>query len=167
MDLPKGITPLSPDGRTVIVKSSRLVAIVLWLAVVLFAALGLLFIVWSINPPRPEADQIPVWGGIFILVLAAPVAWVAYVATVKPLMTIDDEGFRHRGGLAIRWANTERIELSQPRGNALWFTAPGGISRRGKVLKGDRVRVALKGVGVRRRDLQAYLVARAQESRNR
>lgn len=167
MDLLKGFTPTSPDGRTVIVKSSRLIAIALWFFVVLFVALGILFIVWSINPPRPEADQIPVWGGIFILVLAAPIAWAAYVATVKPLMTIDDEGFRARGGLAVRWANTERIERSQPRGNALWFTAPGGISRRGKVIKSDRVRVPLKGVGARRGHLHTYLLARAQESRTR
>ena len=70
------------------------------------------------------------------------------------------------GLVMIRWDHTQKISLSQPRGNALWFDAPGGIEHRGKVSKKNRIPASIGGLEVHNQDLLQYATERWRKARS-
>lgn len=162
MQLPRGLESLPGDGNAVGAKVALPMLVVLWLGVVLLVGLGVLLLIAG------QGGAIPVWAPLLLILFGLALAALAFVSGRRPKFVIDDEGVHSRavvGRAQVRWEAMQEIALSQPRGNTIWFTAPGGILRRGKVTRTKRIPFQVAGLRVRSRDLHAYVVQRAQSRR--
>lgn len=168
MDLPKGLERLSGDGDVVGTRVSPPLLVVLWLGVALLVGLGVVFLVVEPAGPKREGSEIPIWAPLILIAFGVVVAVLAYLSGRGPKVVIDDEGVHSRavfGRATIRWDAVQEMALSRPRHNAIWFTAPGGIVRGGKVTKTKRVPLRIAGLRVRPADLYNYIVVRAGSRR--
>ncbi|MFC7619715.1 hypothetical protein [Microlunatus sp. GCM10028923] len=168
MELPQGLERLPGDGDAVGSKVHPALVVLLWVGAVLLAGLGvLLLFVKPAGPPRP-GSEIPLWAPLILIGFGVLVGLLAVVSPRGPKIVIDDEGVHSRavfGRATIRWEPMQDVALSQPRGNAIWFTAPGGIVKGGKVTRMKRIPFNVSGLRVRPADLHAYVLGRARGRR--
>lgn len=156
------------EGEAVGSKVHPVLLVLLWIGAVLIAGLGvLLLLVKPAGPPRP-GSEIPLWAPLILIACGVLVGLLAVVSGRGPKIVIDDEGVHSRavfGRATIRWEPIQEIVLSQPRGHAIWFTAPGGIVKGGKVSRLKRIPFNVSGLRVRPADLHAYVLGRARGRR--
>lgn len=173
MQVPNGIEEISDRPNAYAVRLSPVMVVLVWICAAFMVALGVLMFVATLTGPvrgpnagDPDADGgVPIWAPLIFLALAVFVVFVA-VRSHRPKYVIDADGAHAKGMIfttTVRWAEMERADLSQPRGNALWFTAPGGILRNGKATRKKRIPFSLTGLKVNNIDLQAFIVGRARE----
>lgn len=170
MALPDGIEAIGSDETTVVVRARAWVPVTLLVCAALLLAFGVLMTVLAVvTPTDPGEEAIPVWIGVVFVVPALLLGWIAIRRFRRPQVIIDTAGFHLLGAFGgeslVRWGPMTRVELSQPRGNALWFTADGGIEQFGRLTARKRLQVAISGLRVRNTDLQRYVVERARSER--
>lgn len=168
MELPKGLVSLPGDRHAVGAKVGIALIIVMWLGAVFLIGLGIVtLVVEPAGPPRENGD-VPLWAPLSLAALGLLVGYWAWSVGRKPKFVIDDDGFHSQaifGKAFIDWQATDKIHLSVPRGNALWFDAPGGIRTGSKISKKKRIQVPISGLRVNNRALHAYVLERARQAR--
>jgi hypothetical protein len=165
MNVPQGLEALPGDGDRVGARVALPLLVVMWLGAILLLGLGILFLVVKPAGPERPGGEVPLWAPLILLALGVVVAVLAWLAGRGHKFVIDDEGVHSQavfGKAEVRWDAMQDISLSVPRGNAIWFTAPGGILRRGKVTKLKRIPYRVAGLRVRSRDLHVYILERAR-----
>lgn len=168
MIVPKGLEVLPGDGNGVGAKVAVPFLVVIWLGAALLLGLGILFLVVDLTGPVREGSDMPIWAPLILMAFGVVVAALAWLSGRSHKFVIDDDGVHSRavfGRAVVRWDAMQDVALSQPRGNAIWFTAPGGILRRGKVTKTKRIPFQVAGLRVRSRDLHTYILERARNHR--
>lgn len=164
MDVPQGLVSLPGPGNAVGAHLHIGMKVMMWLSMVLVLGLGVVFLIAG---PGTGEDKIPAWVPWMFIALGLYVGYLAWRTGTRPKYVIDDEGIRSDavfGKALVRWDAIQGISLSQPRGNAIWFTAPGGILRGGKVLKKKSIPIMAAGLTIRPAALFDYIVARAREN---
>lgn len=168
MELPKGLDRLPGEGEVVGSRVHPVLLVLLWIGAVLIVGLGVLPLVLEpAGPPRP-GSEIPLWAPLILIACGLVVGLLAALSGRGPKIVIDDQGVHSRavfGRATIRWEPIQEITLSQPRGNAIWFTAPGGILKGGQVSRLKRIPFNVAGLRVRPADLHAYVLGRARGRR--
>lgn len=165
MKAPHGLEVLPGGGDRVGAKVALPLLVVMWLGALLLLGLGiLLFVVEPAGPVR-AGGEVPLWAPLILMALGVFVAVLAWLSGRGHKVVIDDDGVHSQavfGRAEVRWDAMQGISLSVPSGNAIWFTAPGGILRRGKVTKAKRIPFRVAGLRVSSRDLHAYILERAR-----
>lgn len=158
MQLPRGMEELPGDGNRVGTRVAVPLLVVMWLGAILLLGLGILIL------PLSPGSEVPLWAPLILIVFGLLVAVLALLAARGHKFVIDDEGVHSNavfGKAHVRWDAMQQITLAPPYGNAIWFVAPGGIVRRGKVTRLKRIAFIIRGLRVRARDFHAYIVERA------
>lgn len=165
MTVPDGLEVLSGDGDRVGARVALPLLVVMWLGAILLFGLGVFLLVVEPAGPEREDAGIPLWAPLILMAFGVLVAVLAWLSGRGHKLVIDDDGVHSHavfGRAEVRWDAMEDVSLSVPSGNAIWFTAPGGILRGGKVTKTKRIPFRVAGLRVRSRDLHAYILERAR-----
>ena len=163
--IPHGLEVLPGAGDRVGARVALPLLVMVWLGAILLFGLGTLFLVVEPAGPEREGGEIPLWAPLVLMAFGILVGVLAWLSGRGHKFVIDDDGVHSHavfGRAEVRWEAMRDISLSVPRGNAIWFTAPGGILRRGKVTKLKRIPFQVAGLRVSSRDLHAYILGRAR-----
>lgn len=164
MQVPRGLEALPGDGNSVGARVAPPLLVVMWLGAILLIGLGILIL--AMSPGAAQAGSaVPLWAPLLLMAFGVLVAVLALLSGRGHKFVIDDDGVHSNavfGKANVRWDAIQQITLAPPYGNAIWFTAPGGIVRRGKVTRLKRISFWVRGLRVRSRELYAYIVERSK-----
>lgn len=166
--VPNGLARVPGPGDRVGASVRSGLLVVMWFGALLLVGIGAWLLVDAAPGLGSAGTEVPFWASLMLIVFGLSTGRLAWAAA-RPKYLVTDEGFVSNavlGKVLIRWDHTERISLSQPRGNALWFDAPGGIEHRGRVSRKKRISANIGGLKVHNQDLLRYATERWSKARS-